>query len=53
MRMVVIYRSERKKILHSQLRLVDWLYSVIERAEHTLIGPIASMSTDKSAKFNE
>ena len=29
MRFALIYRSERKKILHSQLHLVTWLQNII------------------------
>ena len=29
LRMCVIYRSERKKILHSQLHLITWLQHVV------------------------
>ena len=29
MRFAVIYRSERKKIIHSQLHLIDWLQHVL------------------------
>jgi len=34
MRFALIYRSERKKICHSQLNLVDWLTEILSVCEH-------------------
>lgn len=33
MRTAIIYRSERKKILHSQLHMVDWISNVLSNCE--------------------
>ena len=33
MRFAILYRAERKKILHSQLHLVQWLHQVLSVAD--------------------
>lgn len=33
MRTAIVYRSERKKILHSQLHLINWLQHVLDTCD--------------------
>ena len=35
LRFIIIYRSERKKILHSQLHLITYLQRVLERCDQS------------------
>ena len=47
-RMAVVYRSEKKKILRSQINLIRKVVSVLKKVEATLTGP---EENDKSRAY--
>ena len=45
-RTAVIYRSERKKILHNQIGMIIWIISVIEKSENIQIEHLSQKFKD-------
>ena len=50
MRMAVVYRSEKKKILRSQINLIGKVLQILKNCEETLMNP---EETDKSRAYTE
>jgi len=48
MRMAVIYRSEKKKIVKSQINLIKKVLQILKKAEKTMLN---SSETDKDRAF--
>lgn len=53
MRMAVVYRSEKKKIIRSQINLIQKVFQVLQSVEDVLINQPAETGVDPARAYSE